>query len=170
MDDFLQKYTGQQVASVPTNTQASNGSLDGFLSKYAPGESTNASSGQPNQSALPDDVVTASQRIGDQSDNGLCQAFVEEVQGSKQKYPSAADAWNSQLSKARGSLAGIKPGDAIYFAPDQSNGGFGHTAIYKGNGKIVSATYNGVQESNLDSWVSQTGQRILGYIPYGGKK
>jgi len=117
---------------------------------------------------VPDDVSRAQEVVGQPLDEGFCQAFVEMATKSREHYPSAADAWNAQLPKAKGGLGGIQPGDVVYFAPDSSNQNFGHTGIYAGNNQFVSATYNGVEVKDLIDWQRETGQQILGYIPKGG--
>lgn len=95
---------------------------------------------------------------------GLCQAFVEATIGSGWKGGSAIQAWQNQQDKAVPSLNGIKPGDPIYFAADRSNGGYGHTGIYMGNGNFLSATDNGIQNLPLNDWIKATDQHILGYL------
>lgn len=102
---------------------------------------------------------------------GLCQAYVEQqTLGHTGVYPSAVAAWNSQQRNQRTDLQNIKPGDALYFAPDSSNQGFGHAGIFAGydnNGHPImqSALYNGVQNTDLTNW----NQKVLGYIPTNHK-
>ena len=113
-------------------------------------------------------LQTASQYLGTNDFNNYCEAFVEQVtQGKTGIYPSAIQAWISQQKNAVPGTNGIQPGDTIYFSPNQSNNGYGHTGIYIGNGQFISATYNGVKTANLSSWQQSTGQQILGYIPTG---
>lgn len=110
----------------------------------------------------------ASQYIGSQAFDDLCQEFVEQAAyGSTGHYASAIDAWNKQQQNAVSGTNGIQPGDLVYFAPDQSNNYYGHAGIYTGNNQFVSATNNGVQYNDLNSWQKGTGQRLLGYIPQG---
>ncbi len=119
--------------------------------------------------ADPNSLSSAKQKLGDQSYIGYCEAFTEQVTvGHQGIWPSAISAWNGQQDKAVQGLDGVQPGDAIYFAPDQSNSGYGHTGVYSGDNRFVSATDNGVQETNLNDWQNMTGQQILGYIPHGG--
>jgi hypothetical protein len=95
--------------------------------------------------------------------DGLCEAYAEQQKhGVTGIYPSAIAAWNQSKDKVQG-LEGIQPGDQIFFAPDKSNSGFGHTGIYQGDGKFTSATYNGVQTNDLNNWQQSTGQQLLGY-------
>jgi hypothetical protein len=111
-------------------------------------------------------------QIGDQTDNGKCQAWVEkETYGKTGIFPSAASAWNSYIDtgQAHSGDKGVQPGDILYFGPDKSNGGFGHTGIVSnvnpdGGVNFVSATYNGVEESTLSDWQKSTGQKYLGFV------
>lgn len=119
----------------------------------------------PSPVQTPDDVALAQKSIGDQSYNGWCQAFVEHAtQGKTGLYPSAIAAWQQQQNKAVPGLTGVKPGDPIYFAPNDSNEGYGHTGIYVGDNKFISATDNGVKTYDLNDWSNMTGQQILGYL------
>ncbi len=121
----------------------------------------------PQKEATPSYVKTAAGDVGDQSYNGYCQQFVEQVAlGRTGVYPSAVEAWNgyTQSGKAKSGIAGAKPGDLVYFAPDPSNGNYGHTGIVTGNNKFISATYSGVKEADLSDWQKQTGQQILGHV------
>lgn len=119
--------------------------------------------------ADPSVLNKAKQALGNQDYTGLCEKFVEMTQGTTGKYASAIDAWNKQGAdgKAQSGLQGIQPGDAIYFAPDKTNSGYGHTGVYTGDGNMISATNNGVKETPLSGWIKSTGQQILGYIPKG---
>jgi cell wall-associated NlpC family hydrolase len=95
--------------------------------------------------------------------DGLCEAYAEQQKhGVTGLYPSAIDCWNQSKNKVQGT-AGIRPGDQVFFAPDKSNSGYGHTGIYEGNGQFKSATYNGVQTNDLNHWQQNTGQQLLGY-------
>lgn len=105
--------------------------------------------------------------LGSMDYTGLCERFVEMTQGVRGKFASAIDAWHKQADQAVSGLGGIKPGDAIYFAPDRTNSGYGHTGVYTGDGKMISATNNGVKEIPLSNWIKSTGQQVLGYIPKG---
>ena len=97
--------------------------------------------------------------------DGLCEAYAEQQKyGKTGIYPSAIAAWNNTENRVQGT-SGLQPGDQIFFAPNTSNGNFGHTGIYQGNGKFTSATYNGVQTNDLNDWQKNTGQSFLGFIP-----
>lgn len=98
---------------------------------------------------------------------GLCEAFVERMtNGAEGLYRSAQDAWNQHQNKVQGTT-GMRPGDAVYFGADPSNGMNGHTGVYMGNGEFVSATNNGIRQYNLNDWQKTTGQKLLGYVPEG---
>lgn len=111
---------------------------------------------------------TAGQYLGTQDYNNFCEAFVEQAtQGHTGVYPSAIQAWLGQQKQAVQGTQGIQPGDTVYFGADKSNGGYGHTGIYIGNGQFISATYNGVKTADLSKWQQSTGQKLLGYVPSG---
>lgn len=111
---------------------------------------------------------TAAQYLGTKDFNNFCEAFVEQAtQGHTGVYPSAIQAWIGQQKSAVQGTQGIQPGDTVYFSADKSNGGYGHTGIYVGNGQFISATYNGVQTEDLNKWQQSTGQKLLGYVPSG---
>jgi LysM repeat protein len=100
---------------------------------------------------------------------GLCQKFVEQyTYGKTGIFPSAADAWDSYSQNGQGmtDFTKLSYGDTLYFAPDSSNGYAGHTGIYIGNGKMISATYNGVQVSDVNQWMSSTGQQLEGFVSH----
>lgn len=113
---------------------------------------------------------TASQYLGTQDYRNYCEAFVEQVtQGKTGLYPSAIQAWVNQQQNAIHGTQGIQPGDTIYFSANKSNGGYGHTGVYVGNGQFISATYNGVKTEDLGKWQASTGQQLLGYVPSGAQ-
>jgi len=145
----------QYLANQQTNSDSSTNELDQYLA---------------NQNSTPDDVKAAKADSSDQNFNGWCQAFVEQATGSKVKYPSAIDAWNAQKDKAVPTTIGMKPGDLVYFSPNDSNEGNGHTGIYEGNNQFISATDKGVIPYDLTDWQKLTGQSILGYIPQGASQ
>lgn len=108
----------------------------------------------------------ARQYLGKNAYIGLCEAFVERMtQGAEGIYRSAIDAWNQHQGNRQTDLSKAQPGDAIYFAADASNRGFGHTGVYMGNGKFISATDNGIRQYDLNDWQKRTGQKVLGYVP-----
>ncbi len=106
--------------------------------------------------------------IGNQAFDDLCEKFAEEaVYGHAGMFPNAITGWTQQAKHgvAGPSLQGIKPGDLVYFSPNEGNGYNGHTGIYQGNNQFLSATDNGVQLNDLGAWTKSTGQQILGYVP-----
>ncbi len=96
---------------------------------------------------------------------GLCQQYVDDQTGAKQRYPTAIATWQAkaQSGQAHQGLDGIAPGDVVEFAPDSSNGGSGHAAIVDGDGNLNMATYGGIKQIPLDTWVKHSGQTPLGY-------
>ena len=122
--------------------------------------------------APPEQLAWAEQHLGDQAYIGLCEQFVEKAGGTTGQYASAIDAWDGQKNTRVDdpSLKGIQPGDKVYFAPDNSNGGYGHTGLYAGNGQFISATDNGVRQYDLGQWQKMTGQQPLGYVPGSGQQ
>lgn len=117
--------------------------------------------------ASPGDITRASAQTGSQDENGECQKFVEQmVYGHAGIFPSAIDAWDAYAKdgQARMGTQGVKPGDLLYFAPDKSNQDAGHTGIFMGGDKFISATDNGVMPYSLTDWQKQTGQQLLGYV------
>lgn len=103
--------------------------------------------------------------IGSQAYDDMCEEFVEQAQGSSQKYANAITAWTNQQNNAVQGLGGVQPGDTIYFSPNEGNGYNGHTGIYMGNNQFLSATDYGVATNDINNWSNSTGQQILGYIP-----
>lgn len=115
--------------------------------------------------ADPSMLNRAKQYLGSTEFVRLCQRFTEKfTKGTTGSFPSAIAAWRGQQNKASTDLANIKPGDSVYFAADNSNQGYGHTGVYMGNGQFLNPSESGVQLSNLDDWMSRTGQRLLGYV------
>jgi hypothetical protein len=114
--------------------------------------------------ADPRDLELARQYMGVKKFIGYCQAFVNRVSGGKTSGASAIEAWNKAPTRIQGTQ-GIQPGDLVYFSPNASNRGYGHTGIYEGNGKFISATNSGIRSSDLMGWLKSTGQKLLGYVP-----
>jgi len=149
-----QPQQSQPSASMTPQSQAGSPDLSSLLASF---EQSKGNAGN---------ALSALKDVGSQAFNEFCQKFVEQATlGHSGVYPSAIAAWNAQQDKARPGLNGINTGDLVYFAPDQSNGNFGHTGIYTGNGNFVSATDNGVKQLGIGDWMKSTGQRPLGYIP-----
>ncbi len=125
-----------------------------------------------NAKSTPADVLAAKKDIGRQDENGWCEQWQEQASDSPNMGTSAANAWTNyeQNQQAKPGLQGAKPGDLVYFAPDDSNQGDGHTGIItsmdpKEGMKFISATDNGVKEYNLNEWQQLTGQQLLGHVP-----
>jgi hypothetical protein len=108
------------------------------------------------------------QKVGNalnNTDAGLCQKYVDDQTGAKQRYPTAYATWQAKMKsgEATPGLSGIQPGDVVEFAPDSGNGGDGHAAIVNKNGELSMATYNGIQTIPMDTWIKESGQSPLGY-------
>ena len=117
--------------------------------------------------ASPKDLEIARQYMGQSNFIGYCQSFVRQVTGGRTQGASAIDAWNNAQNKVQGSVQGMQPGDLVYFTPNASNSGYGHTGIYAGNGQFVSDTDKGIRQAGLSDWIKATGQKLLGYVPNG---
>lgn len=115
--------------------------------------------------ANPRDLDIARSYMGAKAFIGYCQAFVNRVTGGKTSGASAIQAWNNAPQKVQGTTQGMQPGDLVYFSPNSSNRGYGHTGIYAGNNQFISATDNGVKQTGLFDWMKETGQKLLGYVP-----
>ena len=97
---------------------------------------------------------------------GMFQKFAEQqTYGKTGIFPSAEAAYEA-YSKAGQTIDAqeAKPGDLIYFKPDNTNQYAGHVGILKGGGQMESATYSGVKTSNIASWIKATGQQIAGIV------
>lgn len=114
--------------------------------------------------ANPRDLEIARQYLGTSKFIGYCQSFVRQVTGGKTTGASAIQAWNNAPTKIQGTQ-GLQAGDLVYFSPNASNRGYGHTGIYEGNGNFISATNNGIKSTGLTDWMKSTGQKLLGYVP-----
>lgn len=134
-------------------------------SQNFPQQTQSATSGNPYWDT-PSDVSNAQAKVGDPMDKGYCETFVEQMAGTPNMGASAAEAFNNWAAqgKAYQDVTKAPPGSLIYFKADDSNGNAGHVAIADGQGNIIGATYNGVQQTSLKDWISQTGQQPLGYV------
>lgn len=116
--------------------------------------------------ANPEVLDKAKKYLDSQDFIGLCERYVEKVtKGVTGLYSSAIDAFNKQKDQVRTDFQNMPAGSQIFYAPDQSNQGYGHTAIALGNGRQIGAQNNGVKESDIAQWQKATGQQILGYLP-----
>lgn len=114
--------------------------------------------------ASPRDLEIARQYMGSKNYIGYCQKFVGQITGGRTSGASAIQAWNRAPQKVPG-IQGLQEGDLVYFSPNASNKGYGHTGIYAGNGQFISATNTGIKQTNLLDWMKSTGQKFLGYVP-----
>lgn len=114
--------------------------------------------------ANPTTLELARKYMGQKNFIGYCQSFVRQVTGGRTTGASAIQAWTKAPQKVSG-IMGIQPGDLVYFDANKSNRGYGHTGIYEGNGKFISATDNGIKSSDIFGWLKSTGQKLLGYVP-----
>ncbi len=161
LESALSGYKITRYAKSQPPIDASNASIPPQVNPAVASATTTA----VQNGADPAILNNAKKMLGDQNYIGLCERFVEvATQGKSGLYPSAIAAFNAQKGNAT-DLANAKPGDAIYFAPDASNEGFGHTGVISGNGNMISATNTGVKETPIDKWTANTGQKILGVIP-----
>lgn len=83
-------------------------------------------------------------KVGQAIYEGACEKFTENAFGVDLIYNSAADAANHLLTHRGGSLADVPAGKLVFFRPDKSNDGYGHSGIADGRGNFVSALYTGV--------------------------
>jgi hypothetical protein len=116
-----------------------------------------------NNGADPKNLAWAKSQLGKKEYKNYCQAFVRVANGSDKYYGTAINSWKQQggvtdLSKAN-------PGDIVYFDSAKSNGNYGHTGIYSGNGKFISGGLNSVQEMPISEWEKNYNQKALGFIP-----
>ena len=114
--------------------------------------------------ANPAELEIARKYLGKKDFIGYCQAFVNRISGGKTSGASAIQAWNSAQQRIAGTQ-GLQPGDLVYFTPNKSNSGYGHTGVYAGNNQFISATNAGIRQNSIMDWMKQTGQKLLGYVP-----
>jgi len=121
--------------------------------------------------ANPSTLVYAKQNLGSSDYKGYCEKFVSDAMQSSgenvQRYGSATEAWNNRPQQTDTSQ--ISPGDVVYFVAgpnttDEAVKKWGHTGVYSGDGKFISATNAGVKEWDLGVWERLTGQKLLGYV------
>ena len=138
-----------QIAQALANAQKAVTSTAASVSSAASGKAQKA-------------VAWAKSMVGRQECNNLCERFVEEAYGTRGVFPSAKDA-AKQLVTQRGSssLRTAPVGALLYFQADETNDGYGHAAIYLGNGEMVSARPDGVQVERVDTPYNR--ERYLGW-------
>ena len=160
-----------QIPAQPSSdqTNSSNMTLEDQLAA-SPDELAGQIQQQHSQDStnIPSDVTNAQSDLGNTDYTGLCEAWQEKMTGSPNMGTTAANAWDnySQQGITNTDITKAKPGDKIYFSGD---GGLGHTGIVtenkNGDLSFISATDNGVQTQNVNSWLQETGQQPLGFIP-----
>ena len=92
----------------------------------------------------------ATRNTGSAEWNWYCELFVEQAFGTRGQYGSALAAGNALLGdRPNRDLKSARPGDLVFFSADDTNNGFGHVGIYVGDGKMVSATANGVKTDSI---------------------
>ncbi|HEY7294131.1 MAG TPA: NlpC/P60 family protein [Dehalococcoidia bacterium] len=107
-------------------------------------------------------IAWAQSHLGQQDWNNLCERFVEEAYGTKNVFPTAAEAGRALAThRGRTSWQEAPVGALLYFAADATNDYNGHAGIYLGNGRMISATPRGVQEERLET--PYYAERFLGW-------
>ena len=101
--------------------------------------------------------------------NTYCETFAEQMTDGRNWGPSAAAAFGNRAQAGQAvsdpTLSGVQPGDLVYFGGSGENGGYGHVGIYTGNGRITSATVNGIQNYPISAFSAP----VLGYAPASGQ-
>lgn len=97
-------------------------------------------------------VETALGYMGRYDWNNYCERFVEVCYGTKNLYPNAATAGKALAThKGMSALTQAPVGAIVYFAANAGNQQQGHAGLYLGDGRMVSATPNGVRIERVDS-------------------
>ena len=97
-------------------------------------------------------VDTALGYLGRHDWNNYCERFVEVCYGTQNLYPNAASAGRALVThRGTSALATAPAGAILYFAANAGNQQQGHAALYVGDGRMVSATPNGVKVERVDS-------------------
>ena len=97
-------------------------------------------------------VDTALGYLGRHDWNNYCERFVEVCYGTQNLYPNAASAGRALVThRGTSALATAPAGAILYFAANAGNQQQGHAALYVGDGRMVSATPNGVKIERVDS-------------------
>lgn len=97
-------------------------------------------------------VDTALGYLGRHDWNNYCERFVEVCYGTQNLYPNAASAGRALVThRGASALATAPAGAVLYFAANAGNQQQGHAALYVGDGRMVSATPNGVKIERVDS-------------------
>lgn len=97
-------------------------------------------------------VETALGYMGRYDWNNYCERFVEVCYGTKNLYPNAAAAGKALVThRGISALSQAPVGAILYFAANAGNQHQGHAGLYLGDGRMVSATPNGVKMERVDS-------------------
>ena|GEM_PF-1055649 len=97
-------------------------------------------------------VETALGYLGRYDWNNYCERFVEVCYGTKNLYPNAASAGRALVThKGLSALVQAPVGAILYFGANADNQYQGHAGLYLGDGRMVSATPNGVRMERVDS-------------------
>ena len=139
---------------VNSGTSALGGALSGLgnlASLFGVGTSTAPLSPVQKQSGEKA-VETALGYMGRYDWNNYCERFVEVCYGTKNLYPNAATAGKALVThKGMSALSQAPVGAILYFAANAGNQHQGHAGLYLGDGRMVSATPNGVKMERVDS-------------------
>lgn len=124
------------------------------------------SNGTSASNDIPMDVRVAKDVTGQHDFDGYCESAVENWMGLPNMGTTAANAFYNWSDKGKviDDYQKAPAGSLIYFAPDASNQYSGHVGINEGNGMMMSATYGGVREDNINEWINSTGQSVLGAV------
>ncbi len=98
-----------------------------------------------------------------------CEAFAEQqIYGHQGMYPTAYAAFqaNAQQGNINTSMDNIPAGAQLFFAPDSSNGGAGHTGVMNNDSTFTAPLSNGnIDKFTLSDWLKYSGQQFIGWAP-----
>lgn len=149
-----------------TEELAAYNKLNGTGGGGSGGSEATATQAALSAGAEPSNLAKARSQLGSQAYINYCEQFVENMQGQNGVNPSAISAWQKAQTNgtANPDVSQAKPGDIIYYAAGNDNGGYGHAAIYAGNGQVISATNSGVKQTPISVFASKP----LGFVTGGG--
>lgn len=98
----------------------------------------------------------------------FCERFVANMEG-RPVQSTAFAAYQKRSADGQIQSGGVPPAGAeIFFAPEASNEGMGHTGISLGNGMFRSVTVDGIRDYSISDWSSHDwGAPYLGWVPAG---
>jgi hypothetical protein len=108
--------------------------------------------------ADPANLAWARANMGRSDYYNYCEKFVENANGTTGQFPTALAA--AQSSPLETDWSKVRPGDTVYYGGADENQGYGHAAIYSGNGNVVSSAAN--HETPLHGYFNAP---LLGYRP-----